>query len=196
MLSAHDVAAAVLAKTGGISAMKLQKLVYYCQAWHLARHRTPLFHEEIEAWREGPVVRSLYQRHRQLYRVTEWQHGDASKLSDQDRRTVSWVLSKYGFFSAERLSNMTHNEIPWRVARGALPADEPSESPISRDVMADYYARQRADVETAVSLAAASAALEGVELNTEWQERLREVASGSLNADALIADEIAHATGD
>lgn len=56
MATAHDVAATVLGNLGSVTAMKLEKLVYYCQGWHLAREGTLLFPEPIEAWREGPVV--------------------------------------------------------------------------------------------------------------------------------------------
>jgi uncharacterized phage-associated protein len=171
--------------------MKLEKLVYYCQSWHLARCHVPLFAEEIEAWAQGPVVRTLYDRHRQTYLVRAWPSGDASRLGRQERETVGWVVGKYGSLSAERLSRMTHAEGPWRVARAGLADNEPSRAPISRELMANYYARQCADVETAVASAAANAALEGVELDMDWQDRLREVASGVVSGDLLVAEEIA-----
>ena len=44
--------------------MKLQKLLYYCQAWALVWDDKPLFKEKIEAWISGPVVRTLYNTHR------------------------------------------------------------------------------------------------------------------------------------
>ena len=37
MTSVHDVAAALLREAGEMTTMKLQKLAYYCQSWHLAR---------------------------------------------------------------------------------------------------------------------------------------------------------------
>jgi uncharacterized phage-associated protein len=40
--------------------LKLQKLLYYAHAWHLAIRDLPLFSEDIEAWRWGPVVRNIY----------------------------------------------------------------------------------------------------------------------------------------
>jgi len=50
MATAHDVAAYILDKCGSMSAMKLQKLVYYSQAWHLVWDDAPLFEERVEAW--------------------------------------------------------------------------------------------------------------------------------------------------
>jgi uncharacterized phage-associated protein len=192
----HDVAAAIVDQLGTMTAMKLEKLVYYCQGWHLARHGKPLFAEPIEAWREGPVVPALYREHRRQYEVVAWPQGDAGRLSGDQLASVRWVTGEYGQFSATELSRMTHNELPWRMARGALPESAPSSERISLDIMHNYYARQVADIETAVTLASASAALEGVELDDEWQDRLRDVASGLISADDLVAEEIARMSGD
>lgn len=60
---AVDVAEYILAQQGEMSAMKLHRLVYYCQAWHLAWSGAPLFEEEIHAWANGPVVPALYALH-------------------------------------------------------------------------------------------------------------------------------------
>src|SRR5437764_14043171 len=126
MVSAHDVAATLLGRLGEMTAMKLEKLVYYCQSWHLARHGTPLFAEQSEAWAQGPVVRSLYERHRQSYSVRSWPAGDTANVAGAERETVEWVMDRYGGMSAERLSRMTYAEAPWRVARGGLADGEPS----------------------------------------------------------------------
>lgn len=60
--------------------------------------------------------------------------------------------------------------------------------------MADYYGRQCADPETAVTIAAANAALEGDGLDEDWLNKLRDVASGSTTADELITATITEAT--
>ena len=44
-----------------MSNMKLQKMLYYQQGFHLAYYGTPLFDEEIEAWMYGPVVPCVYE---------------------------------------------------------------------------------------------------------------------------------------
>lgn len=154
-----------------------------------------LYEEQIQAWREGPVVPALHQHHRQQYKVAAWPNGNPSQLSDEARSTVEWVAAKYGDYSATELSDMTHHELPWRAARAGLPDGANSTSEIRRDIMATYYSRQRTGAESAVTLATASAALEGVDLDVEWQDRLRDVATGVISADKLIADEIARADG-
>nr|MDT0661671.1 DUF4065 domain-containing protein [Micromonospora sp. DSM 115978] len=191
----HDVAAALIDRLGEMTATKLAKLVYYCQCWHLARFEQILYDEQIQAWREGPVVPALYRLHRQQYKIAAWPNGQASRLSDEAGSTVEWVATKHGAYSATELSDMTRHELPWRAARADLPDSANSTNEIRRDIMATYYSRQRADAESAVTLATASAALEGVDLDIEWQDRLRDVAAGLTSAGQLIADEIARSNG-
>lgn len=45
--------------------LKLQKLLYYQQGFHLANFGTPLFKEDIEAWMYGPVVPCIYDHFRE-----------------------------------------------------------------------------------------------------------------------------------
>ena len=52
-----------------MTAMKLQKLVYYCQAWHLAWEGRALFPEAIQAWASGPVCPELYVLHQGYFTV-------------------------------------------------------------------------------------------------------------------------------
>ncbi len=196
IISVHDVAAAIVERVGRITAMKLEKIVYYSQGWHLARQGEPLFNEPIEAWRQGPVVPQLYHRHRGQYSVSSWPLGDSSHLTAVQSETIDWVCAEYGKFSADDLSLMTHSELPWRAARGALPESARSDTRVSIDMMKTYYSRQLADPDAAVALATANAALEGVEFDDEWQDQLRDVASGLRSADHLVAEEIARLTGE
>ena len=62
MATAIDVMKYIKAKKRLTGDVQLQKLVYYSQAWSLAWDGAPLFHDKIEAWRHGPVCRSIYKR--------------------------------------------------------------------------------------------------------------------------------------
>jgi uncharacterized phage-associated protein len=190
MEKVDDVAAALLIRTGPITTMKLQKLVFYCQAWHLAITGEPLFAEPVEAWVQGPVVRALHARHKGAYEVRSWPAGNSRALSEDSVRTIEWVVQKYGAYSAETLSAMTHQEIPWIVARGDLADGQRGFAEISQAQMYAFYSRQRAEPEVAVTQAAASAALEGQVLDDVWQEAMRSVATGMVPADEVIAKEI------
>lgn len=141
MLSVFDVADYILKKLGKMSAMKLQKLVYYCQAWSLVWDGAPLFREKIIAFANGPVVYTLFKAHQGQFTVTERSLplGSARHLSKVQRETVDAVLKFYGDKSPQWLSDLTHAEDPWKIARGGLPADAPSTNEISLEDMANYY---------------------------------------------------------
>jgi len=138
MATVHDVAAYILKKTGRITAMKLQKLVYYCQAWSLVWDEKPLFKEKIEAWASGPVVRSLYHRHRGQYWLTSWR-GNLDALSQDERATVNAVLKFYGDKTSQWLSDLTHHEEPWMKARKGLDLTERGNREITHASMMEYY---------------------------------------------------------
>lgn len=139
MATAHDVAARILEIKGPMSAMKLQKLVYYSQAWHLVWDDEALFQEPIEAWANGPVVRELYNEHRGMFMVSRWPKGDSEHLSEAERETVDVVVRFYGDKAAQWLSELTHTEAPWRDARGDLAPGERGNREIPLDAMAEYY---------------------------------------------------------
>jgi uncharacterized phage-associated protein len=193
MAKTDDVAAAILSATGEVTTMKLQKLLYYSQAWHLTFTGTPLFPSEVQAWLQGPVVPDIHRQVRRRYFVAGLPSGDATALSESERRTIEWVLGKYGSFTAEALSAMTHLESPWRLARGIAGDDEATDTPISHDVMASYYGRQRSSPNVAVAQVAASAALEGELLDQGWHDVLLAVANDERSADSVVAEEIARA---
>jgi uncharacterized phage-associated protein len=135
----HDVAAYILSRRSPVTAMKLQKLVYYSQAWSLVWDEAPLFEEEIEAWANGPVVRELYERHRGMFKVYNWEYGDPDELTRSEKETVDRVLGYYGEMSSQQLSNLTHQEKPWRAARKGLGADERGDRVISLASIDEYY---------------------------------------------------------
>ena len=138
MPTVHDVAAYILNRNGQMTAMKLQKLVYYCQAWSLVWDEKPLFPEKIEAWANGPVVPELYYRHRDMFNVSSWS-GDPDVLAPEEVETVNSVLDFYGKQSSQWLSDLTHQEDPWRDARkGLLPGQRGSKE-ITLAAMAEYY---------------------------------------------------------
>ncbi|HZR32724.1 MAG TPA: type II toxin-antitoxin system antitoxin SocA domain-containing protein [Terriglobales bacterium] len=138
---AVDVADYILLRLGPTSAMKLQKLVYYSQAWSLAWTDAPLFAEEIEAWSDGPVVRSLYNKHRGRYRLPRrFFDGETERLNPDQRDVIERVLKFYGPKDPQWLSNLTHIEEPWKNARVGLQAGERGHNIIPKEAMLNYYA--------------------------------------------------------
>ncbi|MEP7012721.1 MAG: type II toxin-antitoxin system antitoxin SocA domain-containing protein [Acidobacteriota bacterium] len=139
MTSANDVAAYILQQRGSMTAMKLQKLVYYSQAWSLVWDERPLFQARIEAWANGPVVPTLYAEHRGQFKVATWPKGDPNKLKSAERETIDAVLNFYGDKTSQWLSDLIHGERPWLDARAGLLPEERGEALITLAGMAEYY---------------------------------------------------------
>lgn len=140
MANVHDVAAYILEKKGPMSAMKLQKLVYYSQAWSLVWDERALFEDDIQAWANGPVVYALYDKHRGQFQVSNWSSwGNPNGLTGNEEETIDAVLDAYGKYTAHELSEMTHREDPWRDARSELPEGARSAAHITQASMHEYY---------------------------------------------------------
>lgn len=140
MANALDVAKYILRNQGPMTAMKLQKLVYYAQAWSLVWDEKPLFQNRIEAWANGPVIPALYKEHRGRFRVSSDSiEGDGRKLTSEERETVDRVLEYYGNRSSQWLSDLTHSEKPWRDCRKGLKPGDRGERVITPAAMAEYY---------------------------------------------------------
>lgn len=106
--------AAVGPESEPMTAMKLHKLLYYCQGWHLAWYGQALFAERIEAWKHGPVLPQVQNQ--------PWVTGSQPladpklpvELNARERSFTEQVWSHYHKFSAWGLREKSHAENPWR----------------------------------------------------------------------------------
>lgn len=126
-----------------LTPLRLQKLLYYAQAWSLAEHGRPLFPESIEAWANGPVVREIWDRFRDLGRkpiLPEDVDADgAIGLDDEDRGFVAAVWESYKGYSAWSLREMTHQESPWVDARKGFGPVDRCDAEITHEAMRTYF---------------------------------------------------------
>ena len=122
MANVFDTAKNILLTYGSMSAMKLQKLCYYSQAWSLVWDESPLFEEEFRAWASGPVCEELFYKTQGLYLIhADDETGGTEDLKDNQRETINKVLEYYGPHDAQWLSQLTRLEYPWKEARDGLP---------------------------------------------------------------------------
>lgn len=144
MITALDIAKWFLASIDrdagdSITHLKLQKLVYYAQAWSLALLDRELFAEDFQAWAHGPVVESVYHE----YKASRWdalpEPAEAPELDEDVDDFLDDILDVYGDYSAKHLEVLTHQEEPWRQARGNLPPESRCNRIISKQVMKQYY---------------------------------------------------------
>jgi uncharacterized phage-associated protein len=122
--------------------MKVQKLLYYSQSLHLAMYNEPLFAEEIQAWRYGPVCPPAYRFYSEF---------EANQLPipsqelllhipDDQKKLLEEVWENFGGYHAYLLSDMTHLEFPWKKARkGLLPHASSTKAILLEDLKALGY---------------------------------------------------------
>lgn len=111
-VSAHDVAREIRARTSGVDAMQLHKLLYLCQGWNLALNGERMFTERVEAWKWGPVIRRVW---------TDEKHHRAPpppvSLQGEHQMVLDYVLARFGSLSAVQLMDLTHEHGPWQETR-------------------------------------------------------------------------------
>ncbi len=141
MATVFDVAQYILEQQGRMTTVKLQKLVYYCQAWALVWTDKPLFGEQIQAWANGPVVPDLYYRHQGMFEIDSNNSlkGNAQNLTADEKDVINNVLKGYGNKSSQYLVELSHLEDPWKMARGNTPAGQRSTAEISIASIHEYY---------------------------------------------------------
>lgn len=139
MASAIEVANIFLKLTqpevgDNISNLKLQKLLYYAQGFHLALNKgEALFNEPITAWAYGPVVESVYHEFKKFGSdaLPVPDDIDVSMFSKEQLELIEEINDVYGQFSALKLMHLTHSEKPWiETARN---------NEISRDLMIEFF---------------------------------------------------------
>lgn len=115
-----------------ITNMKIQKLLYYSQCLYLALNDEPLFADEIQAWRYGPVCPPAYKFYSKF---------EAEQLPIPNQESITNIPSEvkevleetwqyFGEYHAYYLSNLTHLEFPWKKARKGLDSYASSTEPI------------------------------------------------------------------
>lgn len=125
-----------------ITHLKLQKLLYFSEAWFQALKNKELFSEKIEAWAHGPVVREVFT----VFKDSGWNSlvaTDATVSVDAETEEVlRQVLDAYGELSAKTLEHMTHQDKPWKDARGALPPEAWCSNIIEKNAIKEYFIKK------------------------------------------------------
>ncbi len=96
--------------------MKLQKLMYYAQGYHLAAFGEKLFDDDIESWMYGPVVPSVYDYYAKYEANPLPSEECGLKMTKATENLFNYVYNFFRNFSAIGLMNRTHTESPWLEA--------------------------------------------------------------------------------
>jgi uncharacterized phage-associated protein len=143
--------------------MQVQKLVYFAHGWHLAITGEPLIDEQVEAWKWGPVIRSIYRDFREYGSKPidskycpmhfQWEGGktyfthlaapsvdDIPDKAEFTKRFLDKVWSIYGKYTAYQLSNLTHlPDTPWQKTVQKHGGRPPKNTDIPSEIIRDYF---------------------------------------------------------
>lgn len=146
-ITAEDVAEYFIAlsnETGDtMTNLRLQKLVFYAQAWYLANFNKPLFEEDFQAWVHGPVIPTIYNKYKERGGqpiLSDLKLNQTENIFDETTREfLKEVSAVYMPYTAYQLESMTHNEDPWVNARKGLKPTSLSDKIIEKEDIRKYY---------------------------------------------------------
>jgi len=136
-----------------ISNKKLQKLLYYSQAWNYTLLDKKLFDEKIEAWVHGPAIRSVYKRFsnfgwQDLASKVQVSDSDFSDINSDEKELLDKIWEVYGKHHADYLEMLSHSEDPWQEARKGLEPYQASDKAITLTSMKRYYGKKRQEAKS------------------------------------------------
>jgi uncharacterized phage-associated protein len=124
-----------------ITPLKLQKLIYYAQAWLLVFLDRSFFDEDFQAWVHGPVVPNLYFEFKKhgYCSIPKATNFDKTVFKSDELQILEMVYDVYGRYDAKHLEHLTHRESPWTEARRGYEPDEKCTHIITKTSMLQYY---------------------------------------------------------
>lgn len=125
-----------------VTNLKLQKLLYYVQGWHLGLTDEPAFEGRFEAWAHGPVCPDIYHRFKSYRWNPIVEDVGAPKLDRKLVKHIEEVLEVYGDDSGWQLERRSHREAPWIKARDGLPPDAESTEVVTERSMGKFFRKE------------------------------------------------------
>lgn len=148
-----DYVAANLKK---FSHLKLHKMLYFVQGYHLAYFGVPILDQDFQAWVHGPVLPALFRKLVDQIQVTmndeltvDARAAKTIKLefakvfSEDQQALVDRVLDAYKGLSGIALEEITVGQTPWLEARGATALHDKSEVVISKESMERFFKQEQ-----------------------------------------------------
>lgn len=123
---------------------KLQKLLYYAQAWYLVQKGEKLYEDDIEAWVHGPTIPHMYRQYKKYgYQPITGENIelDSIKITGDVRDFLDNIWKLYGNYDADYLELLTHQEDPWILAREGVSSGIASKRVIDTNLMKDFYSK-------------------------------------------------------
>lgn len=122
--------------------LRVNKLLYFAQGWSLVRNSEPLFEDEIQAWKYGPVVPAVYRTfsehgHNRIATVRGEYSPDL--FSSEQLELLLDIAREYGQYTSSALVGITHRAgTPWKKVY-----TEGKNNPITQESMRGYFAGEK-----------------------------------------------------
>ena len=144
----------ILQRAGVMTHLKLQKILYYVQAFHLAYFDKELIEDDFQAWLHGPVSRKVYDKIKELsilYAEIKYDPEAFNPspeiqlkqtLTSEQFDLINDVIDSYGKLNSTELENLSHSEMPWQKAREGYGVADRCEVIIPKEIMQTFYKEQ------------------------------------------------------
>lgn len=112
-----------------IDEMKLHKLLYFSQRESFAITGEPLFSDDFQGWRYGPVCVTV----RNGFCQGEMIGRPCGKLSESSAYIAKNIIIQYGELASWKLSQLSHAESSWINSRKGLSPGENGDVVLSKE---------------------------------------------------------------
>ena len=143
----------ILKHHGPMSHLKLQKLLFYCDAYSLAFFGEELVSDKFEAWVHGPVCRRVYNQMKGasvLYTDMSYsplpgidEDAAFNQLPIDVKDLITDVLGNLTQWTGIELERATHRELPWIEARKGYGEADKCHVEISKETTRTFYRTQQ-----------------------------------------------------
>lgn len=146
MITCFDIANYFLwfsnSKNQAIDSLKLQKLTFFAQSWHLALYKEPLFEEDFQAWRYGPVIPAMYSQYSRFGKKPIQLTVTKPALDPTVENFLNFICEEFLLKHSPILSGITHKkDSPWsqiRQEEGCSSQDNCT-AIIPKSLLQEYY---------------------------------------------------------
>lgn len=134
-----------------VTPLMLQKLLYFIQGVSYALNAKPMFTENCQAWVHGPVYPEVYD----IFRDFKYNPIEDARfvifecaedvITEEECRTIDLVVNTFGEYGGKVLERITHEEMPWKLARKGYTDNIPSNETITMENIEEYYTEKNAE---------------------------------------------------
>lgn len=123
-----------------VSNLRLQKLLYFVQAYFFLSLDEPCFDNRIEAWDFGPVVPAVYHKYKRFGSmiIQENEEYPVGNIDEEDCQRIDEMLDACADKTTRELVNITHHQTPWKRAYKNLFSNE-----ITQESIRNMFAEMR-----------------------------------------------------